>query len=211
MQWTAALFPRETKFFDLLTGATANLVETAETFQQAAEDLTRSQEFAREINRLEHEGDRITQETVRMLHSSLVTPIDREDINDLIQAIDDTVDGTEGVIEQIALYKLQDGTPPLKGMATELTEACVAVDGAVQLLNKPRRYEEMVPFFDRIHQAEKRADRIYRGAIAELFNGEHQDILAVIKWREVYSHLEDSVDCTEKVCDILQCIVVKSG
>jgi len=172
MRWIGALLPRETKFFHLLTAAAANLLKTAETFQRASEDLSRSQEFVQEINRLEHEGDRITQETLRMLHASLVTPIDREDINDLIQAIDDTVDVTEGVIEQIVLYKLTKTTSQLQNMATELTEACIAADGAVQLLNKPRRYEEMDPFFDRIHQAEKRADKVYRSTIAALFNGE---------------------------------------
>jgi len=211
MRWSIALFPREAKFFDLLTQATANLVKTAETFQEAVADLSQAASFAEEIKGLEHEGDRITRETVRMLHASLVTPIDREDINDLIQAVDDAVDVTEGVIERIALYRLHETKPPLQEMAAQLSEACTAADMAVQLLNKPRRYEDMDPYFDRIHEAEKTADRIYRGAIADLFNGTQEDILSVIKWREVYTHLEDAVDGTEKICDILQGIVVKSG
>ncbi len=205
------LFPRETKFFKLLREASANLLATAGVFQTLSENIVRCQEIALEINRLEHEGDRITNETVRLLYSSLVTPIDREDIHDLIQAIDDVVDITEGVIEQMMLYKIEHSRPELPAVANELLEACRAIDGAVQLLDKPHRYDEMRQFWDRIVQAEKRADRVYRHAIADLFNGTEADVLDIIKWREVFTHLENAVDATEQVCDVLQAIVLKSG
>ncbi len=212
MRLSHILFPQDKRFYDLLNKASANLIEVAKVLKEAVSDLERCAYYAQEANRLEHEGDRITRSVMELLNLSLITPIDREDIHNLIQAIDDVVDITEGVLERMALYKVASPLPQVALLANELVEACIAINEAVKLLNKPRLYEkELTPHLERVIQAEKRGDHAYRKAIAELFNGSKEDLLTVIKWREVLEFLEEAVDACEKVSDVIQTIMLKSG
>ncbi len=212
MRLSYILFPQDKRFYEYLRSASANLVRSAKLFQEAAENFKDLECYANEMNQLEHEGDRITKDITYLLNQSLVTPLDREDIHELIQAIDDVVDITEGVIERIVLYKVAEPRDELALLALELVSACEAIEGAVALLDKPKLYEkEMPPYFDKIIQAEKRGDKAYRSAIADMFNGAGGNILEVIKWREILEHLEDALDACERVCDVIQGIALKGG
>ena len=210
MKLPISLFPREGRFFDLLTEAANNVAKSTIRLQEAACDPARSPELATELNRLEHEGDRITREIISLLNVSLVTPIDREDITALAQDIDHIIDVTEGLIERLVLYKVTETTLHFKLLAQQLCSASAELALAVALLNKPKKYDELSHHCDQVIYYEKRADRVYREAIAELFeNG--KDFIYVIKWREIYGIIEDAVDATENVCDILQSVVVKGS
>lgn len=210
MKLPIALFPREGRFFSLLKEAADNVAASTLLLQEAVCDPSRSPELATELNRLEHEGDRITREIIGLLNVSLVTPIDREDITALAQDIDQIIDITEGLIERLVLYKVTETNMSFKLMAQQLCSASAELALAVGLLNKPRQYDELSHHCDQVIYYEKRADRVYREAIAELFdNG--KDFVYVIKWREIYGIIEDAVDATENVCDTLQSIVVKGS
>lgn len=205
-----SIFPREGRFFDLLKQAADNVLRATEILEEVAADLSRAPELATEINRMEHEGDKLTREVIGLLNVSLVTPIDREDITDLTQAIDDVLDITEGLVERLVLYKVMETTQSFRLMAQHLHNATKEMVAAIALLNKPKKYDELSQHCDQIIFYEKRGDRTYREAIADLFENE-KDFLKLIKWREVYGIIEDAVDATEDVCDILQGIVVKGS
>lgn len=210
MKLPIALFPREGRFFTLLKEAADNVAASTVLLQEAVCNPGRSPELATELNRLEHEGDRITREIIGLLNVSLVTPIDREDITSLAQDIDQIIDITEGLIERLVLYKVTETTMNFKLLAQQLCSASAELALAVGLLNKPKKYDELSHHCDQVIYYEKRADRVYREAIAELFdNG--KDFIYVIKWREIYGIIEDAVDATENVCDTLQSIVVKGS
>lgn len=210
MAFGIRLFPREGRFFTLLKEAADNVAASTLLLQEAVCNPSRSPELATELNRLEHEGDRITREIIGLLNVSLVTPIDREDITSLAQDIDQIIDITEGLIERLVLYKVTETTMNFKLMAQQLCSASAELALAVGLLNKPKKYDELSHHCDQVIYYEKRADRVYREAIAELFD-DGKDFIYVIKWREIYGIIEDAVDATENVCDTLQSIVVKGS
>ena len=203
-----SLFPREGRFFELLKEAANNVLKATAIMEQVAADIAAAPQLATEVNRLEHEGDRITREIIGLLNVSLVTPIDREDITALAQTIDDVLDITEGLVERMVLYRVVDSPVHFKLLSQHLHNACREMAEAVSLLNKPKKYDELSHHCDQIIYYEKRADRSYREAIADLFENE-RDFVKLIKWREIYGIIEDAVDATEEVCDILQGNVVK--
>ena len=212
MRLSYILFPQDRRIYQLLNASATNLVRTARLLYEASDKFTELERYANEMNKLEHEGDRITGELTRLINQSLVTPLDREDIHALIQAIDDVVDITEGVLERIVLYKITEKRKQFPILASDLVAACEAIAEAVAILDKPKLYEqEMQTHFEKIIQAEKRGDKAYRAGLAEIFNGAGEDIVGAIKWREVLEHLEDALDACEKVCDVLQEIILKSG
>jgi predicted phosphate transport protein (TIGR00153 family) len=205
-----SIFPREGRFFDLLKQAANNVLRATELMEEIAADLSKAPALATEVNRIEHEGDKITREIIGLLNVSLVTPIDREDITDLAQAIDDVLDITEGLVERIVLYKVRESTQSLRLLAQHLHNATKEMAAAVALLNKPKKYDELSDHCDQIIYYEKRGDRAYREAIANLFENE-KDFVKLIKWREIYGIIEEAIDAAEEVCDILQGIVVKGS
>jgi uncharacterized protein Yka (UPF0111/DUF47 family) len=52
------------------------------------------------------------------------------------------------------------------------------------------------------------ADRVFRSAMAELFN-DSADIAYIIKWREIYEHMESATDRCEDVADVLEGVALK--
>lgn len=212
MRLSNILFPKDKKFYQYLNDAAANLLKSANVLYEAADRFIDLERYANDMNRLEHEGDRITGEVTRLINQSLVTPLDREDIHALIQAIDDVLDISEGVLERIVLYKISEKRKEFPILASELVTACEAIAEAVALLDKPRLYErEMPKSFEKIIQAEKRGDKAYRAGVAEMFNRAREDIVAALKWREILEHLENALDACERVCDVLQGIALKGG
>jgi len=59
-----------------------------------------------------------------------------------------------------------------------------------------------------INRLENMADRVYRAAIAELFD-DTKDIAKLIKWREIYEHMESATDRCEDVANVLEGVALK--
>ena len=53
------------------------------------------------------QADRITAEVNRLLHKTFITPIDREQIHGLINAMDDILDLLQDAAETMSLYDVQ--------------------------------------------------------------------------------------------------------
>ena len=55
---------------------------------------------------------------------------------------------------------------------------------------------------------ENMADRVFRAAMAELFD-DNANITDVIKWREIYEHMESATDRCEDVANVLEGVALK--
>jgi uncharacterized protein Yka (UPF0111/DUF47 family) len=59
-----------------------------------------------------------------------------------------------------------------------------------------------------INRLENMADKVYREALAELFQ-DSKDIPYIIKWREIYEYLETATDRCEDVANVLEGVALK--
>src|ERR1035437_1606862 len=111
--------PKDKIFFLLFQKATANATATAKVLVELVNtsNLEKRRELFREIERLEHVGDNITHETFNELSAKFITPFDREDIHDLVSAIDDIVDYIHGATKRMELYKVEHMTPAITKLA----------------------------------------------------------------------------------------------
>jgi uncharacterized protein len=76
--------------------------------------------LAAAIKDAEHAGDSITHSTVKRLHETWITPLDRFDIHGLISRMDDVL-GCEGMVKAMELL-------PDMGKAPELLKICVEIN-----------------------------------------------------------------------------------
>jgi predicted phosphate transport protein (TIGR00153 family) len=170
-------------------------------------DFPEHGELARDILICEQEGDRITHDIIRRLNQTFVTPIDREDIYEIASALDDVVDYTEEVADYLGLYKIEAPMEQAQQMAAVLAAAARQIAEAMPRL---RGFKDMSHYLVEIHRLENDGDRIVREAMAALFdNG--IDPMVVIRWKDIYERLENAIDATERVANIVENIVIKNS
>jgi predicted phosphate transport protein (TIGR00153 family) len=203
----AQLFaPKEREFFDLFEEAGANIVRAAELLERMIEHWPDHAELARDVLVCEQEGDRITHDIIQRLNSTFVTPIDREDIHELASALDDVVDFIEEVSDFLSLYRIEAPMDQATELARILHQATRAIAGAIPRL---RTFKDIHHYTVEVNRLENDGDRVVRQALASLFE-RGIDPMLVIRWKDIFERLEDGIDATETVANILEGIVIKN-
>ena len=201
--------PREEKFFGLFEQSAQNMVRAALELKNMVDTWENVRERLATITDLEHQGDTITHQIIAQLHRSFVTPFDREDIALLAHSLDDVVDFIHATADAMLIYKIDQPSQRAKELADIIVQAAAQVEQAMPRLR--RRGAELRGVFDycvEINRLENAADRVYRSALAELF-GDTADIAQVIKWREIYDHMESATDRCEDVATVLEGVALK--
>jgi predicted phosphate transport protein (TIGR00153 family) len=200
--------PRENKFFDLFEESADNTERAAEALKLLMDDWQFVDSRVAEITELEHHGDNITHQVISLLHRTFVTPLDREDIALLAHTLDDIMDFIHAAADAMFIYKIKKPTERAKQLADIIIKAVTEVKKAVSALRKRSQLKVIIDECVEINRLENMADRVYRAAIAELFD-DSEDIPQLIKWREIYEHLESATDRCEDVANVLEGVALK--
>jgi len=200
--------PREEKFFDLFIDSARNMVKAARGLKDLLDDWNNIDVKVAEITELEHEGDSITHQIAALLHRTFVTPFDREDIALLSHTMDDITDFIHAAADAIFIYKIDSPTERAKELAETIVQAALEVEEAVLLLRHRSDLKKIMEHCVELNRLENRADKIYRSALGELFD-DGKDTAYIIKWREIYEHMESATDRCEDVANVLEGVALK--
>lgn len=203
-----ALVPRTTAFYELFTEAGANALEAARKAETRFREYPNASVSQADVKDIEHEGDRITHELIRLLNTQYVTPFDREDIYQLATAIDDVVDHIEEASDLLELYGVESATRQSLDQCRILVAAIEQLATALAELKGVRRVQ---PALVELKRWEDEGDRVVRDAIADLFRNPQIDPLIVIRWKDIFEALEDALDAAETAANVLGNIVVKNA
>jgi predicted phosphate transport protein (TIGR00153 family) len=198
------LIPREERFFDLFVEDAANVLDGARQLEAMLRSFDNPDKSAKKIRETEHRGDDISHDIGRRLESTFVTPFDREEIHALISGLDDILDMIEEVADTFVLYRIDAPTKASVKQAALVVQACETIH---QALSNLRGFKDIDRFITEVHRIENEGDRISRSAIAGLFDDGTKTI-DVLKWKDVYALLEDTIDKCEDVADLIERIVV---
>lgn len=201
------LIPHERRFYKLFDDQATNVAAAAEQLLRLFDDMANIEQYRVRIKDLEHAGDELTHEMVRTLNRTFVTPFDREDIYALGSGLDDVLDYIDEIAETIALYGIAEIPPAAREMASLLREAVMHLKGGISKLESRKGIEE---HGIEVHRIENLGDAASRSAIGELFRG-NADPLTVIKLKEFYSLLEDSLDRCEDLANVIENITIKNA
>ncbi|HEX2398328.1 MAG TPA: DUF47 family protein [Solirubrobacteraceae bacterium] len=199
--------PKEREFFDLFEEAGTNIVRAADLLDQMLRGYPERAELARDILICEQEGDRITHDIIQRLNQTFVTPIDREDIYELASALDDIVDYTEEVADYLGLYKIEAPMEQSLRLAHILLQGCRQISEAMPRM---RTFGDISHYTVEINRLENDGDRVTREAIASLFD-DGIDPMVVLRWKDLFERLENAIDATERVANILEGIVIRNS
>jgi predicted phosphate transport protein (TIGR00153 family) len=200
--------PRENKFFDLFEESANNIGLAAGALKILMNDWQFVDSRVAEITEMEHYGDNITHQVISLLHRTFITPFDREDIALLAHTMDDIMDFIHAASDAMFIYKIKSPTERAKQLTDIIVQAVTEVKKAVCALRKRSQLAAIIDGCVEINRLENMADRVYRAAIAELFD-DGEDIPLLIKWREIYEHLESATDRCEDVANVLEGVALK--
>ncbi|HEX79165.1 MAG TPA: DUF47 domain-containing protein [Dehalococcoidia bacterium] len=200
--------PREEKFFDLFEKAAHNTVKAAQGLKEMLDSWENVDMKVAEITELEHEGDSITHQIAALLHRTFVTPFDREDIAALAHRMDDIIDFIHAAADALYIYKIDAPTHRSRELADVIVKASLEVERAVPLLRRRSDLKKIPEHCVELNRLENTADKIYRSALGELFDDD-RDTADIIKWREIYEHMESATDRCEDVANVLEGVALK--
>jgi len=184
-------------------------VEAAQLLLDMLEHPERKERIALDVAEKEATGDRLTHETMKRLHETWITPLDRYDIHGLISRLDDVLDLIEAVADRIVLFEIREVRPGSIEIARLLVKACEDVLRAMKALPKlSQNSQVLLDFCIEINRLENEVDAVYRREIASLFKSGN-DPLLVLKWRDILDNMEDAADRCEDVANIVEGIVLE--
>ncbi|MEO8158668.1 MAG: DUF47 family protein [Betaproteobacteria bacterium] len=206
----ARLMPTEGQFFELF-------VEHAEQILLASRELASLMAAFDDVQRrcynietIEKRGDRIAQSAIGLLHKTFITPIDRDDIHQLVTRMDDILDTMEDAAQSIYLYDVRSVTLEAKRLADICVSCAEKVKEALMLLSRKENAAKILAVCAEIDKLESEADHVMRSAMAKLFRDE-PDVRQVIKLRAIYETLEAVTDRCEDVANIIEGIILDNS
>ncbi len=210
------LMPREGNFFELFNEHAKHIAVGAQAFTALVNnyaDETLREKHAAEVDSAERAADRITAEVNRLLHKTFITPIDREQIHSLINAMDDVLDLLQDAAETMSLYDVRHMTEEVLRLADISAKCCERVQHAVSLMPKlsdASTAEAAIKTCEEIDRLESDADRVMRAAMSRLFR-EESDVRELIKLKAIYELLESISDRCEDVANLIEGVVLENS
>ena len=210
------LLPREGNFFEMFNQHATHIVEAAQAFAQLVAnyaDLELREKYNQEVDTAERAADRVTAEVNRLIHTTFITPIDREQIHSLINTMDDVADLIQDSAETMALYDVRHMTVEITRLTELSVKCCERLKDVVGMLGKigdQKTAEAALKTCEEIDKLESDADRVMRTAMSKLFR-EEPDVREVIKLKAIYELLETITDKCEDVANEIEGIVLENS
>ena len=210
------LLPRDGNFFEMFDQHARRIVEAAHAFSNMVanySDVDKRKLPHKEVDDAERAADRITHEVSRVLHKTFFTPIDRDQIHQLINMLDDVADLIQDSAETMVLYDVRHMTDDIVRLTDLSVKCCERLQDAVGLIGNVRdaaTAEAALKTCEEIDRLESDADHVMRSAMSRLFR-EEPDVRELIKLKAVYELLETITDRCEDVANLIEGIVLENS
>jgi predicted phosphate transport protein (TIGR00153 family) len=202
--------PTEGKFFDIFNAHAQYIVAASRELELLIDNLADAEIHKQNVQSAEKAADKLTHETIDLLHKTFITPLDRDEIHKLISTMDDILDLMEDVATAISLYDVRAVTSEASQLAHICTSSCERVQAAVGMLSDMKQARAILKACEDIDRLESEADRVLRSAMSKLFR-EEDDVKTLIKLKAIYELLETVTDKCEDVANIIEGIVLENA
>ena len=202
------LFPKQENFFDYFEELANKIEEGSRLFLEMTENHDYSESKVAKLKEIEHEADIITHRTYEKMHTTFLTPIDREDIYALVNKMDSILDVIEATAIRVHLYKVKKHDDQIIKQAKILNEAITKVKSIVHAMRNMKNSKMILDGCVEINTLENAGDVVLRTIMANLFENE-KDAIELVKWKDIFQLLEEAIDDCEDVSNIVEGIVLK--
>jgi predicted phosphate transport protein (TIGR00153 family) len=195
-------------FWRSFTAMGERAVDAAQVLQTLARDPAQVETHQQRMKEIERQADDITHEVMSALHQTWITPLDREEIHELIKSLDDVVDAIDGIGERFRVYGVKKTRDEALQLTDHVLAATRAMHEALKSLQNMKNAQAILVHLKSIGTEDHHADKVLSAALKRLFE-EEKDAIELIKWRDLYERLERATDRTQDVANVLEAIVLE--
>lgn len=205
------LKPKEDKFYVMLSSAAKNVNNAAIVFRKSLDCLDNKEESVKKAEEYESKGDELVIDVIKELNEAFITPIDREDIYEIIKVMDNILDLISSISHRFIMFNINTITEETKVVSDLLVDV---TNQLVILMNeipkKDDKNNKIAEALTKISRIEENADILFREYVTELFKNE-TDPINIMKWKEVYQIIENTIDECKKVATVVEGVVIKNA
>ena len=202
--------PAEVKFYEYLQHASETLLEGALALQYMLDHMDEAENLALKISDIEHKGDQVVHEVTNLLPRTLITPIDSDDIQRLVNTVDDALDAVNASAQRLLVYKVKKPTSTAQTLTRLIVECSKELTFAFNNMPDKRNYSKVREHIVRINTLENEGDIACYAGLKELV-AEKDEIFNLIRWKEIYELLESTTDRIEDTGDVIQKVIIANA
>ncbi|MCX7710819.1 MAG: DUF47 family protein [Clostridia bacterium] len=199
---------KEEEFYDLFIEAAEKSLEAAKLLEDLMSNYVDVTKKIDDIEKIEHECDKHVHRILQKLNASFITPIDREDIYLIAKELDTITDSIEATAHRFKMYNVTSVRDDAKAMSKLITQCTSELRDLMSQMKSMKENKVLKQKIIEVNRLEDDGDRIFRTAVSKLFIAQ-EDATEVLKWKEIYEHLESTLDACEDVANIVEGVVMK--
>ncbi len=203
------IFKKEVNYFDQFVVGVEHCKRAADQLLAMLNDERLNNEEREVIHRIEQEADKHVHLMFNNLNHSFITPIDRDDIIEIVKETDNVTDGIDAVAEEFYMLHIDHLLPASRTMAELIVKSCARMVDMMTELKQFKKNNNVMQHIIEINNIEEEGDRIYRQAVYELY-APGADMGVAFRWRCILNLLEGVLDDCENVADTVQSIMTKN-
>ena len=202
---------KDLDYFDMFVQAVKFSCKAAAMLRETLEnyDPETLSERMKDLHAVEHAADIAKHNMMWELSKAFITPLEREDIMDLIQCIDDVTDAIEDVLMKLYMFNVLSIRDEAKEFTNVIVACCDAMKEAMKEFHNFRKSSSIHDSVVEINRLEEDGDKLYMKAVRKLYLSS-KDPIELMVWREIFDRLEKCCDACEDVANVVESVVMKN-
>lgn len=202
---------KEKSFYDMFVDTSKKSCEAAQMLYELMTNYTDVDAKVNAIEQLEHECDLQVHNIMKNLNKTFLTPIDREDIYLIAKELDNITDAIESTAHRFKMFNVRAVTKEAVNLSHLIIQSTNELMGVMSELKNMKKSDVLNKKVIEVNRIEDEGDTVFRNAVTKLFDDETADAVEIIKWKEIYEYLENTLDACEDVANIVEGVVMKNA
>lgn len=204
---------RKLDYFDEFEKQTRIAIEEADLLLEALENFTKADDlksYMERAHQIEHRGDEVNHAILEYVATDFITPIEREDIIELSQRLDNIIDYIEDIIQCMYMYDVHiipEGTKEFAELICKAVKALNKAMGDFRSFKKSKKFRALV---HDVSEYEEEADRLFLRVVRHLHTTDRDNPMRAHVWSRVFERMEKSCDACEHAADTMSTIMLKN-
>lgn len=169
-----------------------------------------SEEEMKKIHDIENKADKNLHGLKNYLLRDFLPPIDREDILEIANKIDDFIDDIDEIVIDLNIYNISEITNEIKELIKLLESATKILYDLIIEFKNFKKIQEIKQKVVEVNKIEEQADKIYENAIRQLYKQE-KDAIHIMKLSNIYEIIENCFDSCENIADSIDDVLLKNS
>lgn len=199
-------------YFEAFVNLSEYSLSSAEILHKTLAEFKASEmpQKVKEMHEIEHSADIAKHELMNHLVKEFLPPIEREDIINLSQEIDDVTDAVEDVLLFINMFNIKRIPPEILKFTNLISICCKSMYEALLEFQNFKTSKILHDKIVEINHLEEEGDGLYMEMMSNLYSSS-KDPVELMTWTEILHRLEKCCDKCEDVADTIEQIVMKNS